>query len=100
MSDKKDFYKGWIELNSNQAGAAADSFQFLDSPAAKGFGGFAGGVTVAAGDVNAHTPEWTNPRIGDPQTPRPDDLAALHGVELDESYAGTHALYQDLTIPC
>ena len=81
-------------------GIKGDSFHFIDT--AKGF---PGGVYVQGGDVNDaphHTPEWSNPKGGDPGTPAPTGTVTFfingNAAQLDD-YAGSHALYQDVFIP-
>lgn len=91
------FVKSWS--TSGDAIDTSDSFIFNDTSETE-----KGGVVVAAGDVDAahppHTIEWSNPRIGDPtEEPGLDDLADLPAVQTGDSYAGSHALYQDVFIP-
>jgi hypothetical protein len=91
------FVKSWS--TSGAAVDTNDSFIFSDT-SETGTGG-----VIAAGDVDIahphHTPEWSNLRSGDPTaTPGPNDLTGLPAVQMGDSYAGTHALYQDLFVPC
>jgi hypothetical protein len=98
----------WIEIKSYSLGShqfTGDSFIFVDSSQSS-----PGGFILAVGDVNdalpPHTPEWSNPRSGDPaQAPGSDDPAAVPAVQKGEWIMdvspedGAHALYQDLLLP-
>jgi hypothetical protein len=74
---------------------AHDTFSFTDDAKSS-----RDGVVVAAhGADDARlpcTPDWSDPRMGDPG---PCEYAAAGMVALDDNYAGSHALYQDLTVP-
>lgn len=92
------FVKSWS--TSGDAIDITDSFIFNDtSETGKG------GAIVAEGDTNAghphHTIEWTNFHGADPmeEPGLDDDLAGLPAVQTGDSYAGSHALYQDVFIP-
>jgi hypothetical protein len=93
----------WIEVKSysfpgSVGGDANDSFIFIDT---SDNGRVQLVVFGADTNVTAHTPEWSNLRGSDPmETAGPDDnLSALPAVQMDDSYAESHALYQDLFVP-